>query len=112
IGKTLLDAYKKAYSGDVVSAMGSIISLNRRLDAETAEFMVESFKKMGKRLGASGFFIEAIIAPGYAKKAIEILTTRKRWGKALRILQTPPLSASKIARGEMDIKRGRRVLFR
>ncbi|MDP6379703.1 MAG: bifunctional phosphoribosylaminoimidazolecarboxamide formyltransferase/IMP cyclohydrolase [Phycisphaerae bacterium] len=103
--KTLLEAYKKAYSGDVVSAMGSIIGLNRRLDAATAEFMVESFKKMGKRLGASGFFIEAVIAPGYAKGAIDVLATRKRWGKAVRILQTPALSASKTARGEKDIKR-------
>ncbi|GAI25376.1 unnamed protein product, partial [marine sediment metagenome] len=74
---SLADAFKKAYSGDPLSAFGSIIGLNRRTDRATAEEIASPEKK----------FIEAIIAPGYEEDALDILKTRRKWGKNVRILK-------------------------
>jgi phosphoribosylaminoimidazolecarboxamide formyltransferase/IMP cyclohydrolase len=72
----LQQAFKKASSGDPVSAFGSIIGLNRTVDPLTAELIASPDK-----------FIEAIIAPDYENKALEILKTGQKWGKNLRILK-------------------------
>ncbi|MFQ5834982.1 MAG: bifunctional phosphoribosylaminoimidazolecarboxamide formyltransferase/IMP cyclohydrolase [bacterium] len=72
----LQEAFKKAYSGDPVSAFGSIIGLNKIVDAPTAGEIASSDK-----------FIEAIIAPDYEDKALEILKTGQKWGKNLRVLK-------------------------
>jgi len=58
-------AYRKAYEGDVVSAFGGIIALNRDVDVELARTIMESYSRFGKALGASGFFAEVIIAPKF-----------------------------------------------
>src|SRR5262249_321339 len=60
VGVSLREAYLKAYEADTVSAFGSIIALNRTMDAETATEI-------------SRLFVEAIIAPGYAPAALETL---------------------------------------
>ena len=70
-GDSLVDAYKKAHSGDPISAYGGIIGCNRRLDATTAQEI-------------SQLFYEAIIAPGYTSEALEILRQKKN----LRLLAT------------------------
>ncbi len=67
---TLADAYDKALASDPVSAFGSIISVNRPLDAETARRM-------------SSLFIEVVAAPAYEEEALEILRKKKN----LRIVQ-------------------------
>jgi phosphoribosylaminoimidazolecarboxamide formyltransferase/IMP cyclohydrolase len=72
--KGLAEAYRKARDCDPVSAFGGVIGFNREVDKETAEEMVQ-------------IFLEAVIAPGFDSKALEILRTKKD----LRILQTPPL---------------------
>ncbi|MFQ6067123.1 MAG: bifunctional phosphoribosylaminoimidazolecarboxamide formyltransferase/IMP cyclohydrolase [bacterium] len=85
------EAFKKAYSGDPISAFGSIIGLNRTVDAPTAELIASPNK-----------FIEAIIGPDYEDQALEILKTRQKWGKNLRILKTNgPLAREK---GDCEIK--------
>jgi phosphoribosylaminoimidazolecarboxamide formyltransferase/IMP cyclohydrolase len=71
----VLLAYKKANESDPLSAFGSIVAVNRKLPAELAEFMKQ-------------FFIEAVIAPGYEPKAVEILKEKKN----IRIIETGPLS--------------------
>ena len=42
---------------------GSIIALNRKVDVELAQTIMESYSRFGKARGASGFFAEVIIAP-------------------------------------------------
>ncbi len=76
VATTLADAFENAYEGDPVSAFGSIIGLNRVVDAATAECMCKP-----------GRFIEAIVAPGYSKEAYEILTTKPKWKSNVRLME-------------------------
>ena len=73
---SLSDAYRRALECDPVSAFGSVISVNRTVDRETAE-------EMGK------LFVEAIAAPGYDADALEILESKKNI-RLLEIGSTPP----------------------
>ncbi|MBV09309.1 bifunctional phosphoribosylaminoimidazolecarboxamide formyltransferase/IMP cyclohydrolase [Rubinisphaera sp.] len=75
IAPVLSDAFANAYAGDPVSAFGSIVGVNREIDLETAEKMCEP-----------GQFIEAIIAPGYSEEAFELLTTKPKWRKNVRLM--------------------------
>ena len=63
VDEDICEAYRKAYEGDVISAFGSIIALNRKVDVELARTIMESYSRFGKTRGASGFFAEVIIAP-------------------------------------------------
>jgi phosphoribosylaminoimidazolecarboxamide formyltransferase/IMP cyclohydrolase len=76
IADSLPAAFEKAYSGDPVSAFGSVLGFNRPLDLATAEMLCEPNR-----------FIEAIIAPGYVPEAFEALTTRPKWKKNVRLLE-------------------------
>jgi len=76
VGKTLAEAFRRAWEGDPLSAFGSIVGLNRELDEETAG-EIASPKK----------FIEAIIAPDYDPEAVETITTGTKWGESVRILR-------------------------
>ncbi|MEW6618770.1 MAG: bifunctional phosphoribosylaminoimidazolecarboxamide formyltransferase/IMP cyclohydrolase [bacterium] len=68
-----LTAYQLAYETDSTSAFGGIISFNQGVEKDTAEELVKTF-------------IEAIIAPGFTKEALEILKTKKD----LRLLEVAP----------------------
>src|SRR4030095_11458087 len=46
-GKTLAEAYERALACDPTSAFGGIIALNQRLDAATAERVLEIFTEVG-----------------------------------------------------------------
>ncbi|WNF36876.1 bifunctional phosphoribosylaminoimidazolecarboxamide formyltransferase/IMP cyclohydrolase [Bacillaceae bacterium IKA-2] len=72
VGKTIEQAYDKAYAADPVSIFGGIIALNKEVDAATALKMKE-------------VFLEIIIAPSFNEAALEILTTKKN----LRLLTVP-----------------------
>jgi len=91
---TLAEAFTKAYNGDPVSAFGCILGLNKTVDVTTAEAITEP-----------GHFVEAIIAPEYEKEAVEILTTKRKWGSGLRLLKTGTLSAKLIDPSAYDMKR-------
>lgn len=67
---TLAEAYDRALASDPVSAFGSIISVNRTLDAESAA-------RIGK------LFVEIVAAPDYEEEALTILQKKKN----LRILR-------------------------
>jgi phosphoribosylaminoimidazolecarboxamide formyltransferase/IMP cyclohydrolase len=71
-GGTLSEAYDKALATDPVSAFGSVISVNRGVDAATAEAL-------------SSLFVECIVAPGFDPAALEILTQKKN----VRLLTLP-----------------------
>ncbi len=97
-------AYRKAYEGDVVSAFGGIIALNRNVDIELAQTIMESYGRFGKALGASGFFAEVIISPHFEPDAVEIIRTLKTWGSRVRLIETGPIDRSKIDTSEFDVR--------
>lgn len=57
-------AYRRALETDPVSAFGGIVAFNCVVDAQAARAVIE-------------IFTEVVIAPGYSKEALEILSTRK-----------------------------------
>jgi phosphoribosylaminoimidazolecarboxamide formyltransferase/IMP cyclohydrolase len=77
---TLADALRKGMAGDPVSAFGSVLGLNRPVDAATAEVLAEP-----------GLFIEAIVAPDFEPEAMEILTTKPKWKASVRLLKVGDL---------------------
>jgi phosphoribosylaminoimidazolecarboxamide formyltransferase / IMP cyclohydrolase len=68
--ETLAEAYNLAFASDPVSVFGSIIAVNRPLDAEMARLM-------------GSLFVEVVAAPAYEPDALEILMQKKN----LRLLQ-------------------------
>ncbi|MDL2281164.1 bifunctional phosphoribosylaminoimidazolecarboxamide formyltransferase/IMP cyclohydrolase [Selenomonadales bacterium OttesenSCG-928-I06] len=72
IGKTIFEAYQKAYDADPVSAFGGIVALNKTVDKQTAEKMSE-------------IFLEVIIAPDFTEDALLALSKKQN----LRLLKTP-----------------------
>ena len=73
--KNIVEAYEKAFASDPTSAFGGIIALNRELDKETAERIINNQ------------FVEVIIAPGVTEEAIEITNTKEN----VRVLNTKKL---------------------
>src|SRR5690348_2175541 len=70
-GDSLVESYRRAHSGDPISAYGGILGFNREVDEETAREL-------------SQIFYEAIIAPGYSPDALAVLAAKKN----LRLLAT------------------------
>ena len=73
------ESFERAWSGDPLAAFGGIVAFSREVDAETAEAMAA-----GER------FLEVVIAPGYAPRALEAL--QARWKNA-RLLAVGELGA-------------------
>ncbi|MDR2351111.1 MAG: bifunctional phosphoribosylaminoimidazolecarboxamide formyltransferase/IMP cyclohydrolase [Endomicrobium sp.] len=63
-GSFIKDVYLKALSCDPISAFGGIIAFNKFVEEDTAEEI-------------SKLFVECVIAPGYSKNALDILTRKK-----------------------------------
>ena len=76
VAENQAEALAAAWAGDPVSAFGSILGFNRPLTAASAEQLCEPNR-----------FVEAIIAPDFEPAAIEILTTRPKWKKNVRLLR-------------------------
>jgi phosphoribosylaminoimidazolecarboxamide formyltransferase/IMP cyclohydrolase len=88
IHEDLVEAYRRAYFGDVNAAMGGIVAVNRAVTADLAAAITECYQRWGKKAGAGGFFAEIIIAPSFEEKALEIIRARPGWGTDVRLLQT------------------------
>jgi phosphoribosylaminoimidazolecarboxamide formyltransferase/IMP cyclohydrolase len=73
---SLAAAAGKAWDGDPVSAFGSVLGVNVPVDGPMAQFLAEP-----------GKFVEAIVAPDFDADAIEILTTKPKWKKNVRLLR-------------------------
>jgi phosphoribosylaminoimidazolecarboxamide formyltransferase/IMP cyclohydrolase len=97
-------AYRKAYEGDVTSAFGGIIAVNRNINVELAQTIMESYSRFGKALGAGGFFAEVIIAPQFDTEAIDIIRKLKSWGSRVRLIETGPIDKTKVDSGEYDLR--------
>ena len=104
VDEDILEAYRKAYEGDVISAFGSIIALNRKVDVELARTIMESYSRFGKARGASGFFAEVIIAPKFEQEAVELIRTLKAWGGRVRLMETGEIDRAKIDVAEYDAR--------
>lgn len=83
VADTLAEAFARAREADTISAFGGILAVNRPLDAATATAIT----------GPNTFF-ECIVAPGYEEGVIETLTTKKKWGANLRLLEVAPFSGA------------------
>jgi len=68
--KTIKDAYEGAFSTDSTSAFGGIIAINKEMDSDTAELIMNQF-------------VEVIIAPHYSEDALNIFKTKVN----IRLLQ-------------------------
>jgi phosphoribosylaminoimidazolecarboxamide formyltransferase/IMP cyclohydrolase len=90
-GETLAVALEAAWAGDPVSAFGSVLAFTRPLDTACAEYLVS-----GNR------FVEAIVAPGYDSAALELLTSKPKWGKNVRLLECG--NFSKVVRQARDVE--------
>ena len=73
IATTQLEAYRKSFAADPLSAFGGIMAFNNPVDADTAYEIVTKNKH----------FIECIIAPGFSDAAFEILSSQQN----LRLLR-------------------------
>lgn len=93
IGKNLLEAFNLAHAGDPLSAFGGVIGFNRDVDAQTAAEIAQPNR-----------FIEAIVAPGFTPEALEVLTTKPKWGKNVRLLQVGAFSSKARAKGLKDVR--------
>jgi phosphoribosylaminoimidazolecarboxamide formyltransferase/IMP cyclohydrolase len=104
VDEDICTAYRKAYEGDVVSAFGGIVALNRKVDIELARMIMESYSRFGKALGAGGFFAEVIVAPEFDADAVEIIRTLKSWGGRVRLIATGPIDRAKTDAAEYDVR--------
>lgn len=95
-GKTPGEALKRAWAGDPVSAFGSVIACNTKVDLEFAEFLkgknVEhiGYVIQGEKLVTQKVpkkFVEVILAPDYEADALTLLSKTK----SLRLLRTGEL---------------------
>src|SRR5207253_11235872 len=66
---SLADAFRKARACDPVSIFGGIVGLNREVDAETAQEILNLYQEG---------FIEILLAPCFSPQALEMLTSSKR----------------------------------
>ena len=87
IANSSVQAYKLAFKTDPTSAFGGIIALNRELDAETAQAIIDQQ------------FTEVIIAPSVAKDALQITNKKPN----IRILSCGKWNNKR--ENEYDLKR-------
>jgi len=92
IDADLVEAYRKAYFGDVNACMGGIIAVNRPVTAALATAIVETYQRWGKPRGVGGFYAEMVVAPSFEAKAVEIIRARKGWGLNVRLLAVGELT--------------------
>jgi phosphoribosylaminoimidazolecarboxamide formyltransferase / IMP cyclohydrolase len=72
LGRTVRDAYERAFASDPVSAYGGVIALNRSIDEACAQALSKQF-------------IEVLLAPAFEPEALEVLTRKKN----VRLLELP-----------------------
>ncbi len=64
IGRSVVEAYRRALAADPISAFGGVIGVNREVDAEAAEEIAK-------------LFVEAVAAPGYSPEALARFAAKK-----------------------------------
>ena len=77
-GKTVYEAYMRAYESDPVSVFGGILAVNGTVDVDTANEI-------------NKIFIEIVMASGYTDEALKILESKKN----IRLLQIDNIAAKR-----------------
>jgi phosphoribosylaminoimidazolecarboxamide formyltransferase/IMP cyclohydrolase len=85
----LAEAYRRALTGDPVAAFGGIVASNRNIDLATAQEIDKTH-------------YDAIVAPGYQKKALELLRRKE----TLRLIRTALYRPSS-SKSHLDFRRVR-----
>jgi phosphoribosylaminoimidazolecarboxamide formyltransferase/IMP cyclohydrolase len=75
----LIEAYKLAHETDPVSAFGSVLAFNRKVDSQTAQEIITTF-------------VEAVIAPGFENDAILFFEKKPN----IRLMEVSPWQDRKI----------------
>lgn len=88
VGKTLKEAFEKAFACDSKSAFGGIVAVNRTFTADLAA-AIEKEK----------LFLEVIVAPSFEPSALQALTVKKN----IRLLEVGKIR--KLKPEDMDLKR-------
>ncbi|HVY60491.1 MAG TPA: bifunctional phosphoribosylaminoimidazolecarboxamide formyltransferase/IMP cyclohydrolase, partial [Planctomycetota bacterium] len=86
-GTNAREAFERAYAGDPLSAYGGIVALSAPVTADAAEAMTAPEK-----------FLECVIAPAFEEEALRILTTRPRWGKSVRLVESQAAPPERLVR--------------
>jgi phosphoribosylaminoimidazolecarboxamide formyltransferase/IMP cyclohydrolase len=94
VAPAIAQALEAAWSGDPVSAFGSVLAFTRPLDLESSRFLVS-----GNR------FVEAILAPSFDEDALELLVHKPKWGKSVRLLACGPFGRSSRRADELELKK-------
>jgi len=87
-------ALEEAWSGDPISAFGSVLAFTRPVNLASAQFLVE-----GNR------FVEAIIAPSFDEDALDLLTHKPKWGKSVRLLACGEYGPASRNPREVEVKK-------
>lgn len=82
--KTLSEAYAKANTADRIAAFGGAIALNREVDIETANLIVENYA-------------EVVVAPEFAPGVMDIFAKKKN----LRVMRIAKMAALKSFAGNV-----------
>ena len=88
-GKTIAEAWKKAYEADKTSIFGGIVAANREIDLETAQML-------------KPIFLEIVMAPSFAPDALELLCTKKN----LRVLKVDMTKDNTVRKQYVSMKGG------
>ncbi|MFH1199657.1 MAG: bifunctional phosphoribosylaminoimidazolecarboxamide formyltransferase/IMP cyclohydrolase [Candidatus Micrarchaeota archaeon] len=80
-GSTPLEAYRKAYAADSLSAFGGIVGLNKPCDKETAQEITKTF-------------MEIVLAPAFSPDALEVFKAKPN----LRVLDISAILGGNIYR--------------
>lgn len=75
-GANCAEALERAWSGDPLSAFGSVIAVHGTFDRACAEYLV-----------SPGHFVEVIAANDFEAEAVKILRNGPKWGANLRIVK-------------------------
>jgi phosphoribosylaminoimidazolecarboxamide formyltransferase / IMP cyclohydrolase len=86
VGSSVREAYERAYACDPLSAFGGVVCLNRAVDRELAELLVDQF-------------CEVLFAPRFTEDALDVLAAKPN----MRILEDNERRRLNIA--ERDLKR-------
>lgn len=76
VGGTVAEAHRKAHACDPMSAYGGVIAANSTVTLEMAE-------------GVRPIFTEVIVAPDYEPEALELLQTKKKNLRILKVTEPP-----------------------
>ena len=82
VAATAAAALERAWDGDPLSAFGSVIAVHGRFDRACAEILT-----------SGGKFVEAVAAPEFEDSAVELLRTKPKWGKNVRLVRVADMGS-------------------